>query len=92
MGVAVIGGLMCGGGLTLFVIPAMYVLMRRKPLQVCRWSRTACEAPTPWRMLGGRSAAHPRMSLAGQADHSQHGSSRIAAVFAFAMQLRKFLQ
>ena len=26
MGIAVIGGLVCGGGLTLFVIPAMYVL------------------------------------------------------------------
>ena len=28
MGIAVIGGLVCGGALTLFVIPAMYVLMR----------------------------------------------------------------
>jgi multidrug efflux pump len=27
MGIAVIGGLVCGGGLTLFVIPAMYVLL-----------------------------------------------------------------
>jgi len=27
MGIAVIGGLACGGGLTLFVIPAMYVLL-----------------------------------------------------------------
>jgi hydrophobe/amphiphile efflux-1 (HAE1) family protein len=34
MGIAVIGGLLCGGALTLFVIPAMYVLMRagRKPI------------------------------------------------------------
>jgi multidrug efflux pump len=30
MGIAVIGGLVCGGALTLFVIPAMYVLMRRR--------------------------------------------------------------
>jgi multidrug efflux pump len=27
MGIAVIGGLVCGGALTLFVIPAMYVLL-----------------------------------------------------------------
>ena len=27
MGIAVIGGLVCGGALTLFVIPAMYVLI-----------------------------------------------------------------
>jgi hydrophobe/amphiphile efflux-1 (HAE1) family protein len=30
MGIAVIGGLVCGGALTLYVIPAMYVLMRRR--------------------------------------------------------------
>ena len=30
MGIAVIGGLVCGGGLTLFVIPAMYVLFSPK--------------------------------------------------------------
>jgi len=29
MGIAVIGGLVCGGGLTLFVIPSMYVLLSR---------------------------------------------------------------
>lgn len=29
MGVAIIGGLLCGGGLTLYVIPAMYVLFSR---------------------------------------------------------------
>ena len=29
MGIAVIGGLVCGSALTLFVIPAMYVLLRR---------------------------------------------------------------
>jgi multidrug efflux pump len=29
MGIAVIGGLVCGGALTLFVIPAMYVLVNR---------------------------------------------------------------
>jgi len=36
MGIAVIGGLVCGGALTLFVIPAMYALMhhRRVPLAV----------------------------------------------------------
>jgi len=33
MGIAVIGGLLCGTGLTLFVIPAMYILMN--------WRRTA---------------------------------------------------
>jgi multidrug efflux pump len=27
MGIAVIGGLLCGGALTLYVIPAMYVLL-----------------------------------------------------------------
>jgi multidrug efflux pump len=33
MGIAVIGGLVCGGALTLFVIPPMYVLLsgRRRP-------------------------------------------------------------
>jgi multidrug efflux pump len=30
MGIAVIGGLICGGGLTLYVIPAMYVLLKRR--------------------------------------------------------------
>jgi multidrug efflux pump len=30
MGIAVIGGLTCGGALTLFVIPAMYVLVKRR--------------------------------------------------------------
>ena len=30
MGIAVIGGLVCGGALTLFVIPAMYVLVNRR--------------------------------------------------------------
>jgi hydrophobe/amphiphile efflux-1 (HAE1) family protein len=30
MGIAVIGGLVCGGGLTLYVIPAMYVLFSSK--------------------------------------------------------------
>jgi multidrug efflux pump len=31
MGIAVIGGLLCGGALTLFVIPAMYVLLHARP-------------------------------------------------------------
>jgi hydrophobe/amphiphile efflux-1 (HAE1) family protein len=31
MGIAIIGGLLCGGALTLFVIPSMYVLLKRKP-------------------------------------------------------------
>ncbi len=30
MGIAVIGGLLCGGALTLYVIPAMYVLLARR--------------------------------------------------------------
>jgi multidrug efflux pump len=30
MGIAIIGGLVCGGGLTLYVIPAMYVLLKRE--------------------------------------------------------------
>ena len=30
MGIAVIGGLVCGGALTLLVIPAMYVLIHRR--------------------------------------------------------------
>ena len=30
MGIAVIGGLVCGGALTLFVIPAMYVLFKAR--------------------------------------------------------------
>jgi multidrug efflux pump len=30
MGIAVIGGLICGGALTLFVIPGMYVLLKRR--------------------------------------------------------------
>jgi hydrophobe/amphiphile efflux-1 (HAE1) family protein len=29
MGIAVIGGLICGGALTLYVVPAMYVLLRK---------------------------------------------------------------
>ena len=35
MGIAVIGGLVCGGALTLYVIPAMYVLLaaRSAPLR-----------------------------------------------------------
>ena len=32
MGIAVIGGLVCGGALTLFVIPAMYVLLSRRAI------------------------------------------------------------
>jgi multidrug efflux pump subunit AcrB len=36
MGIAVIGGLLGGGALTLYVIPAMYVLLnRREPAQDC---------------------------------------------------------
>ncbi|HEU5136580.1 MAG TPA: efflux RND transporter permease subunit [Steroidobacteraceae bacterium] len=34
MGIAVIGGLVCGGGLTLFVIPAMYALMHHRRLSI----------------------------------------------------------
>jgi multidrug efflux pump len=30
MGIAVIGGLLCGTALTLYVIPAMYVFMNRR--------------------------------------------------------------
>jgi hydrophobe/amphiphile efflux-1 (HAE1) family protein len=30
MGIAIIGGLLCGGALTLYVIPAMYVLLSRR--------------------------------------------------------------
>jgi len=39
MGIAVIGGLTCGGALTLFVIPAMYVMLSR------RQHATVVEAP-----------------------------------------------
>ena len=45
MGIAVIGGLICGGALTLYVIPAMYVLLARESAAVeadpsgrVRWS------------------------------------------------------
>jgi hydrophobe/amphiphile efflux-1 (HAE1) family protein len=34
MGIAVIGGLVCGGALTLFVIPAMYVLVHRRRVPI----------------------------------------------------------
>ena len=34
MGIAVIGGLVCGGALTLYVIPAMYVLLARESAAV----------------------------------------------------------
>jgi len=33
MGVAVIGGLVCGSALTLYVIPAVYVLLKRRPVR-----------------------------------------------------------
>jgi multidrug efflux pump subunit AcrB len=33
MGIAVIGGLLCGGALTLYVIPAMYVLLAKRGVQ-----------------------------------------------------------
>jgi multidrug efflux pump len=40
MGIAVIGGLVVGGGLTLFVIPAMYVLVTRKAKSVAPAAET----------------------------------------------------
>ena len=43
MGIAVIGGLVCGGALTLFVIPAMYVLMRRSHLDATHESAASPE-------------------------------------------------
>jgi hydrophobe/amphiphile efflux-1 (HAE1) family protein len=48
MGIAVIGGLVCGSALTLFVIPAMYVLMRRgrAPIQESAVMPAAAELPT----------------------------------------------
>jgi hydrophobe/amphiphile efflux-1 (HAE1) family protein len=46
MGIAVIGGLVCGGALTLFVIPAMYVLMRRRRVPVLQAGAVA-EAAGP---------------------------------------------
>ncbi len=62
MGIAVIGGLVCGGALTLYVIPAMYVLFEgrakfrrssRAPLRARRRrgrSRAAaCDASLPFR-------------------------------------------
>jgi multidrug efflux pump len=34
MGIGVFGGLVCGGALTLYVIPAMYVLLNRREVAV----------------------------------------------------------
>ncbi|MFL6619145.1 MAG: efflux RND transporter permease subunit, partial [Povalibacter sp.] len=48
MGIAVIGGLLCGGGLTLFVIPAMYVLFsraRREPASIGEILKVADSIP-----------------------------------------------
>ena len=44
MGIAVIGGLVCGGALTLFVIPAMYVLMHHRRAPVAEPSAVAASA------------------------------------------------
>jgi len=40
MGIAVIGGLVCGGALTLYVIPAVYVLLARRPAK--RFAQVGC--------------------------------------------------
>ena len=51
MGIAVIGGLVCGGGLTLFVIPSMYVLFSsRKATRISSDETshtTTSQAPVP---------------------------------------------
>jgi multidrug efflux pump len=44
MGIAVIGGLVCGSALTLFVIPAMYVLMRARRAVATAASAVAANA------------------------------------------------
>ena len=44
MGIAVIGGLVFGSLLTLFVIPAMYVLLHRT---IVRTESTPCPSPAP---------------------------------------------
>jgi multidrug efflux pump len=43
MGIAVIGGLVCGGALTLYVIPGMYVLLSRT-----RTEAASQPAEEPW--------------------------------------------
>jgi len=40
MGIGVIGGLLCGGALTLYVIPAMYVLLNKRPVEQEETSHT----------------------------------------------------
>ena len=48
MGIAVIGGLVCGGALTLFVIPAMYVLFHpRRAADRCGAGCLRPERPSP---------------------------------------------
>ena len=54
MGIAVIGGLVCGGALTLFVIPAMYVLVNRRAVPLA----TAAPRDEPPAELVPTPAAH----------------------------------
>ena len=49
MGIAVIGGLVCGGALTLFVIPAMYELMRRRRARIPKAATVPAIAEVPTR-------------------------------------------
>jgi hydrophobe/amphiphile efflux-1 (HAE1) family protein len=49
MGIAVIGGLVCGGALTLFVIPAMYELMRRQRALIPNAAAAPAVAEVPTR-------------------------------------------
>ena len=49
MGIAVIGGLVCGGALTLFVIPAMYELMRRRRAPTLHAAAVPAVAEVPTR-------------------------------------------
>ncbi len=47
MGIAVIGGLFCGGALTLYVIPAMYVLLETRHAAPTRADTTLASTPKP---------------------------------------------
>jgi hydrophobe/amphiphile efflux-1 (HAE1) family protein len=47
MGIGVIGGLVCGGALTLYVIPSMYVLLNRREVDVASPSMI----PTPPKLV-----------------------------------------
>jgi multidrug efflux pump len=65
MGIAVIGGLACGGALTLFVIPAMYVLLHSRAISsvaVDAGPATAAVPRVPWTLIDTTEGVSPRFA------------------------------